>query len=144
MQGLEHKPTRETRATVVTRKARGCSQAEIAESMDINVDTLYKHYEVELRIAKPEADDKVYSKLMQRIDAGSDKLIDLYARTQLGWRTADSKAQVDATIELAKATEHASQLDVLTNDLVGHLVRDANVVAESTSIIDNAQDVSAN
>lgn len=143
MQGCEHIPTAKFRQIVSGRKAQGCTNEQIAEFFEISDDTLKKYYADELRTGKALFMDDVYAALKKRVAEGSDKLITLCLTHQGNWRSADGKAQTDATLELAKATEQASKLNVLTDSLVGHLVRDADVVrSEAPLTLDDTQDVS--
>jgi hypothetical protein len=105
VRGLEHVPTQETRAMVAGRKAQGRTHEEIADYFEISVDTLTKHYAVELRTAKPLFMDRVHAALEKRLSEGSDKLITLCLTHQCGWRSADKMAEIDAQKEIAAQAE---------------------------------------
>lgn len=116
-QGLEHVPDRHTRALVVIRKQRGLTNLQIAQSMGLCENTLFKHYEIELRDAKDAFTDKVFGKLASKIEEGSEKSIHFYLTHQAKWVSGDKEKEVDALKENAAALERKQLLDEKTAEL---------------------------
>ena len=135
MQGAEHKPTRETRALVTTRKQRGCTDIQIAEYMQLSENTLRKHYDVELRVAKEVFTDHVFGRLASLIESDNEMVVfnaqKFYLTHQGGWKPAEKQAEIDANKELAAAISAKAEADTLTAQLRGHLSNDATVLAET-------------
>ena len=127
-QGLEHVPTRETRAMVVIRKQRGCTTEQIAASLGMSLNTLMKHYEIELRDAKDAFTDKVFGKLAGLMECENESVAfnaqKFYLTHQAKWSSGDKDKEVDGAAAAAKAAREASELDALTGELKGHLHRD--------------------
>ena len=116
-QGLEHVPSRETRAMVVIRKQRGLSNTQIAQSMGMCENTLLKHYEIELRDARDAFTDKVFGKLAERIEEGSEKSIHFYLTHQAKWVSGDKEKEVDALKQQTEAMERKRLIDERLEEL---------------------------
>ena len=110
-QGLEHVPTRETRAIVSIRKQRGLTNGQVAESLGICENTLLKHYDIEVRTAKNVFTDKVFGKLAEKIEEGSEKSIHFYMTHQAKWVSGDKEKEVDALKENTAALERKRLID---------------------------------
>jgi len=117
VQGLEHTPTHDTRLLVASRKARGCTDTEIAEYFEINEATLAKHYAHELKTGKSLFVDEVFGSMRQKIAEGSERLMMFYMTHQAGWRSADKQIEVDALKENTAALERKQLLDEKTAEL---------------------------
>ncbi len=116
-QGLEHVPTRETRAMVVIRKQRGLTDIQISQSMGLCENTMRKHYEIELRDARDAFTDNVFGKLAQKIEEGSEKSIHFYLTHQAKWVSGDKEKEVDAIKQQTEAIERKKILDEKTQEL---------------------------
>ena len=117
MQGLEHKPNKETVALVCSYSAGGATQEEIAAVLQISDDTLRKHYAVELKTAKIVYTQKVVGKLREKIEEGSEKSIFFYLTHEGGWKSADKQIEVNALKENTAALERKRLLDEKTEEL---------------------------
>lgn len=118
VQGVEHIPTQELRALVSSKKARGCTNEEIAEAIDLSADALTTHYEIELRTGKSVFGDKVFSKMAQLIDEGSERLVMFYCTHQLKWTSGDKEKEVDAQKEMAAQAQATNdKLNQYTDEL---------------------------
>jgi len=111
MQGFEHIPNSETKALVAARKARGCTDVQIAASLDISFETLTKHYPLELRTGKDVFADKVFGKLAEKIFEGSEKSIHFYLTHQMKWSSGDKDKEIDALAEQAKALQYKDEVE---------------------------------
>lgn len=84
--GLEHVPTRETRARVASL-AVVSTQKDVATIMGMSDRTLAKHYAEELRTAKASANAKVAGVLYQQAVSGKSLAATIFwLKAQAGWR----------------------------------------------------------
>lgn len=132
MQGLEHYSDNVTRAMVAARVARGCGYESIAAYLEITPETLRKHYAVELRVAKELCIDKVFSALMNRIEAGSDSAIQYYLSRQGGWRSADNDVMADAVRSAADAADRRAAIEEEYKKVIAAQNKAADVTSESS------------
>lgn len=131
--GEQHVPTDELKSLVSSYKASGATDEIIAQILRIDQETLVKYYTLELTIAKDVMTQRVYGKLAEKIEAGSEPAIFFYLARRGGWKSADKQLEVDAAKEIAAAqlaADQDSKLNALSTDLRGHLRRDESVVAE--------------
>ena len=71
MQGKRHKPSDEDRRLVKTLSAVGVRYVDIADKLEIDHDTLTKHYKKELTEGRMEANAAVAQTLFQQAKAGN-------------------------------------------------------------------------
>lgn len=81
-----HVPTEATRKEVTQYARIRVPLDKLAKLIGITEKTLNKYYKPEIESGRAYADAYVLNKLFQGIDRGSERLITLYARTQLGWK----------------------------------------------------------
>jgi len=88
VQPTEHIPTEKSRAIVAGYCCAGYNQEEIAEFMDIHVNTLAKHYRFELKTAKSSKIRRVGLKAYRLAMKGDTKMIEFILKTQGKWAAA--------------------------------------------------------
>ena len=86
MQGKRHKPTDEDRRLVKTLSAVGVRYVDIADKLQIDHDTLTKHYKQELTEGRMEANAAVAQTLFQQAKAGNTAAMIFWLKTRAGWR----------------------------------------------------------
>ncbi len=114
MQGQEHVPDIKTRAKVEAFAAAGFAQPMIAQYLDINEETLLKHYKYELHNSRMNKLEGVAAHAFRRAMEGSDKMMELICRTQLRWANAKSDEEIKAMKEKEAANvtilEHLARM----------------------------------
>jgi hypothetical protein len=86
MQGKRHKPTDEDRRLVKTLSAVGVRYTDIADKLEIDHDTLTKHYKKELTEGRMEANAAVAQTLFQQAKAGNTTAMIFWLKTRAGWK----------------------------------------------------------
>jgi uncharacterized protein YjcR len=86
MQGKRHKPSDEDRRLVKTLSAVGVRYVDIADKLQIDHDTLTKHYKQELTEGRMEANAAVAQTLFQQAKAGNTAAMIFWLKTRAGWR----------------------------------------------------------
>lgn len=86
MQGSRHKPTDENRRIVKMMSAVGVRHEDIASKLDIDDDTLRKHYRKELNEGRTEANAAVAQTLFQQAKAGNTTAMIFWLKTRAGWK----------------------------------------------------------
>ena len=86
MQGKRHKPTDEDRRLVKTLSAVGVRYIDIADKLEIDHDTLTKHYKKELTEGRMEANAAVAQTLFQQAKAGNTAAMIFWLKTRAQWR----------------------------------------------------------
>jgi len=95
-----HKPTPESRAKVEALTSFGVTQQDIANYMDIDDMTLKNHYEIELRTAAINANEKVAKRLYAKAVEQDELQAQIFwMKTRGRWRSADSEKE-DKPIQL--------------------------------------------
>jgi hypothetical protein len=103
----EHVPTSRLRDRVSDLAIAGIPKGLIAEIIDIDHETLNKHYKRELNCAEPEAIERVAKCVVGQALAGDAKAQSLYMKTKgakYGWvekQVIETKS-ADETLELKK------------------------------------------
>jgi len=91
--GIEHQPSDKTRSQVAALYSFGHTQEDIASYLGICVDTLFKHYEPEMRKARIEANSAVAQKLFNKAVQQDDLSAQIFwLKTRARWRTQDVEA----------------------------------------------------
>jgi hypothetical protein len=85
-QGVEHKPTDETRKLVKGLSAVGIRYVDIAQKLDINDDTLVKYYKKELEDGRIDANASIGQNLFQQAKNGNVAAMIFWLKTRAGWR----------------------------------------------------------
>ena len=88
VQPTEHIPTEKSRAMVAGYCCAGYTQEEIAEFMDMHVNTLAKHYRVELKTAKSNKIRRISTKAYKLALKGDVKMIEFVLKYQGKWAAA--------------------------------------------------------
>ncbi len=86
---IAHKPTEETRASVLSYAGVGVTQADIAEYLDIDAKTLRRHYRRELSRGKFEANALVFGRLFEECQKGNITALIFWCKCQGHWREVD-------------------------------------------------------
>ena len=89
-----HRPTKERRETVEAMSAAGIKQADIAVCLDINRNTLLKHYRNELDQATAKANSSIAGRLYQKAMNGDTTAMIFWLKTRGKW---SEKIQVENT-----------------------------------------------
>lgn len=112
----EHEPTDELRSLV---KMYGiwATQKQIAQRLNIAVETLLKHYPDELRTCKLEADNFSVSQLMTKIRAGDTSAIIWYQKAFMG-RSERYVVEQEATIVHERIRERKELAKLTAQELV--------------------------
>ena len=85
-QGKEHIPTEETRKLVRTLSAVGIRHVDIGLKLDINDETLRKHYKEELEIGRIDANAQIANTLFQQAKKGNMTAAIFWLKTRAGWK----------------------------------------------------------
>jgi hypothetical protein len=101
-QGKEHKPTTLLREKVIDLASNGITHEEIAEELDLNLETLYKYYKKDLKIARISKVRQVGNNLFQKALNGDVSAQIFFLKTQGRWRTEDSKILQESNEDLNK------------------------------------------
>ena len=117
-----HVPTAERIELVENLVQAGVTQSQIAQVLDICLETLRKHYMPQLQKAKQELAGKVMRRFKRFMfdeevnDAVSLKACETYANAHMGWK---QHSQVDQNTTLKADEETVNQLKNLSvNDLI--------------------------
>jgi hypothetical protein len=86
MQGKEHIPTDETRKLVRSLSAVGIRHVDIAIKLDINDETLRKHYKEELELGRIDANAQIGNTLFQQAKKGNTTAAIFWLKTRAGWK----------------------------------------------------------
>jgi uncharacterized protein YjcR len=86
MQGKRHSPSDEDRRLVKTLSAVGVRYVDIADKLQIDHDTLTKHYKHELMEGRVEANAAIAQTLFQQAKAGNTAAMIFWLKTRAGWR----------------------------------------------------------
>ena len=81
-----HTPTDKTREQVQMLATIGTPQKIIAKILEINRETLAKHYDAELTLSKAQADARVALSLYQNALGGNVAAQIFWCKTRLGWK----------------------------------------------------------
>lgn len=90
-QGFPHVPTEATRVIATTLSAYGVTHEDIARKLEIDADTLVKHYRRELDTGRIEANSRVAERLYQiatqkETGKASVTAMMFWLKTRAGWR----------------------------------------------------------
>lgn len=96
MQGKRHEPTEETRKLVRHFSACGVRQEEIAAYLEIQRQTLAKHYRRELDTASTERNAQIAQRLFDVAMGGNITGLIFWLKSRAGWRD-NGTAEVEAT-----------------------------------------------
>lgn len=117
-----HKPTNETRATVIDLKSCGVPHKMIAARIGIDSNTLERHYRSELDVAMIENIKVAKRRLFDRIEDGEVGAIAFFLKAQAGWSektnvelTGAGGGPVETNI-VFNPVNHAFQSDELDDD----------------------------
>lgn len=86
MQGKEHKPTDDSKKLVRGLSAVGIRYIDIAQKLDINDDTLVKHYKKELEDGRIDANASIGQTLFQQAKDGNTTAAIFWLKTRAGWK----------------------------------------------------------
>ncbi len=95
VQPHEHRPTDQSREKVIGLSCAGYNQEDIASYFDISVDTLVKHYRIELREKKKDKIQAVSDMAYQKALEGNPKMIELVLKNQGNWASAKAPEDVE-------------------------------------------------
>ena len=85
-QGIKHKPTQETRATVKRLSALGVPHEDIAVRLKISADTLVKYYQDELDEGRIDANSAIAGTLFQQAKNGNTAAAIFWLKTRARWK----------------------------------------------------------
>jgi len=86
MQGLEHKPTDESRKLVRTLSSVGITYEDIASKLNITAETLTKHYKEDLLDGRVDANALIGQSLYQNARDGNTSAQVFWLKTRAGWK----------------------------------------------------------
>jgi hypothetical protein len=86
MQGVEHKPTDESRKLVRTLSSVGITYEDIASKLNINADTLTKHYKEDLLNGRVDANALIGQSLYNSARDGNTSAQMFWLKTRAGWK----------------------------------------------------------
>jgi hypothetical protein len=110
--GRAHTPTEESRKTVKMLTAFGTRHVDIAAMLEIEHDTLTRHYAKELESGLSEANAKVARRLFQLAMGDGREAITaciFWLKTKAKWRTSDVDALMAEIEELRSKLELAEE-----------------------------------
>jgi hypothetical protein len=108
-----HEPTDETRHAVAAMASFGSPQVIIARIVGVSMDTLRRHYDVELDAGKSIVDAKVGGTLVRKAIAGDAAFTIFYAKTRMGLREKDEEpTPMEVVIRRAVGAVAASEPSV--------------------------------
>ena len=81
-----HKPTDENRRLVESMTGFGVMQPDIANFLDIHINTLLKYYRRELDLGVVKANSKIAQSLYQQAISGNTGACIFWLKTRAGWR----------------------------------------------------------
>lgn len=85
-QGIEHKPTNETKKIARTLSAVGITYEDIASKLEISSDTLVKYYKQELDAGRIDANAAIGQTLFQQAKNGNTSAAIFWLKTRAGWK----------------------------------------------------------
>jgi hypothetical protein len=101
-----HKPTKKTREDVAELVSFGNTQEQIAQFLDISVDTLVKYYRRELDTALTSSNKKVGRNLFRKAVEDNDLQAQIFwLKTRARWRTDDAARLEKDNAKLEKELE---------------------------------------
>lgn len=109
MQGCEHIPSQTTRSLVSSYKTSGATHEQIAAILEISTETLAKHYELELSTARTVYTQKVFGKLAEKIEEGSEPSIFFYLARIGGWKSADKELEAETQRQIAAEAQATNE-----------------------------------
>ena len=86
MQGIAHIPTDESRKLVRTLAAVGIRHEDIASKLEINTDTLTKHYRKDLDEGRIDANAAIGKTLYEQARNGNTGAAIFWLKTRAGWK----------------------------------------------------------
>ena len=95
-----HKPTAVTREKVFDFKSFGVTNEEIANYLDISIETLTKYYRTELNKAVLDANASMAKSLYQNARDGDTTAQIFWLKTRGRWRSEDSKILAESNDDL--------------------------------------------
>jgi uncharacterized protein YjcR len=90
MQGIEHKPTDDSKKLVRSLSAVGIKYVDIAQKLDISDDTLVKHYKKELEDGRIDANAAIAQTLFQQAKNGNTSAAIFWLKTRAGWKETNA------------------------------------------------------
>jgi hypothetical protein len=96
MQGIEHKPTDDSRKLVRSLSAVGIRYVDIAQKLDITDDTLVKYYKKELEDGRIDANAAIGQTLFQQAKDGNTSAAIFWLKTRAGWKETQSHEIVNS------------------------------------------------
>lgn len=109
MQGIEHKPTDDSKKLVRSLSAVGIRYVDIAQKLDITDDTLVKHYKKELEDGRIDANAAIGQTLFNQAKDGNTSAAIFWLKTRAGWKET-------STLELTGNEGGAIQVITGIND----------------------------
>ena len=94
---LEHIPTDKTKAQVQQAAGLGLPQEQIGALLGICGKTVYKHYELELRLGKATASAQIAKSLYNKALAGDTTAAIWWTKAQMGWSETQKIANADGS-----------------------------------------------
>lgn len=88
VQPHEHRPTELTKAKVEGFSCAGFTQEQIAKYLEIDVDTLVKHYRAELHNAKLDKISQISGNVYKKALEGDEKMMEFVLKCQGRWSYA--------------------------------------------------------
>ena len=85
-QGKEHIPSQDSRKLVRNLAAMGVRYADIAHKLDINDETLRKHYREDLESGRIDANAQIANTLFQQAKKGNTTAAIFWLKTRAGWK----------------------------------------------------------
>jgi len=85
-QGKEHIPTEDSRKLVRNLAAMGTRYVDIAHKLEINDETLRKHYREELEGGRIDANAQIANTLFQQAKKGNMTAAIFWLKTRAGWK----------------------------------------------------------
>ena len=90
MQGVEHIPTDESKKLVRSLSAVGIKYVDIASKLEINDDTLVKHYKKDLEDGRTDANASIGQTLFQQAKNGNTAAAIFWLKTRAGWKETNA------------------------------------------------------
>jgi uncharacterized protein YjcR len=85
-QGKEHIPSEDSRKLVKNLAAMGVRYVDIAHKLDINDETLRKHYREDLESGRIDANAQIANTLFQQAKKGNMTAAIFWLKTRAGWK----------------------------------------------------------
>jgi predicted DNA-binding protein (UPF0278 family) len=96
-----HAPTEENRTKVTDFKSFGITNEEIADYLEISIETLRKYYREELRKGSLDSNSSIAKSLYRKALEGDVTAMIFWLKTRARWRTEDSIKETETDNELA-------------------------------------------